>query len=73
MEDRELRSVQLKRSESFGFGISVFGGSGLGLPPVIYDVADNSPAASSGQLLLQKPPARVAPGPTFLAFSMMLV
>ncbi|KAL3182278.1 hypothetical protein MRX96_007474 [Rhipicephalus microplus] len=33
MDDRELRSVQLKRSESFGFGISVFGGSGLGLPP----------------------------------------
>ncbi|XP_050052665.1 uncharacterized protein [Dermacentor andersoni] len=50
MDDRELRSVQLKRSESFGFGISVFGGSGLGLPPVIYDVADNSPAAFSGQL-----------------------
>ncbi|XP_064458502.1 PH and SEC7 domain-containing protein-like isoform X2 [Ornithodoros turicata] len=46
----ELRSVKLKRSDSFGFGFSVFGGSAQGLPPVIYDVTDNSPAAFSGQL-----------------------
>lgn len=46
----EEKCVQLKRSESFGFGFSILGGSGSELPPIIYDIVENSPAAVSGEV-----------------------
>ena len=39
--------VVLQRSESCGFGFSLLGTAGL--PPVIYDIIENSPAAESGK------------------------
>ncbi|KAG8184188.1 hypothetical protein JTE90_010223, partial [Oedothorax gibbosus] len=52
MEDdvHEVREVKLKRSDSIGLGFSVFGGKGSGLPPVVYQVVDQSPAHISGVL-----------------------
>uniref|UniRef100_T1JLL2 PDZ domain-containing protein n=1 Tax=Strigamia maritima TaxID=126957 RepID=T1JLL2_STRMM len=46
----EVKSVQLKRSDSYGFGFSILGGSGSELPPIIYDIIENSPADISGEV-----------------------
>ncbi|GAB6028193.1 hypothetical protein CHUAL_002395 [Chamberlinius hualienensis] len=46
----EVKCVQLKRSDSYGFGFSILGGCGSELPPIIYDIIENSPAAVSGEL-----------------------
>ncbi|XP_071039980.1 PH and SEC7 domain-containing protein-like [Parasteatoda tepidariorum] len=46
----EVREVKLKRSDSIGYGFSVFGGKGSGLPPTVYHITDESPAAASGIL-----------------------
>lgn len=40
--------VVLKRSENSGFGFSLLGTTGL--PHVIYDIVENSPAADSGEV-----------------------
>lgn len=42
--------VTLNRSESTGFGFSLLGTAGL--PHVIYDIVENSPAADSGKVRL---------------------
>jgi PH/SEC7 domain-containing protein len=41
-------SVVLRRSESSGLGFSLLGTAGL--PPIIYDIIENSPAAESGEV-----------------------
>ena len=46
----EVRSVVLERSASQGFGFSILGGSGSELPPIVYDIVDDSPASVSGQV-----------------------
>jgi hypothetical protein len=43
----EVRVV-LRRSESCGLGFSLLGTAGL--PPIIYDIIENSPAAESGEV-----------------------
>ncbi|CAB3377447.1 Hypothetical predicted protein [Cloeon dipterum] len=48
--DEGVRIVSLRRSDSFGLGFSILGGAGSQLPPIIYDIIENSPAAESGQL-----------------------
>jgi PH/SEC7 domain-containing protein len=40
--------VTLNRSDSTGFGFSLLGTAGL--PHVIYDIVENSPAADSGKV-----------------------
>lgn len=50
MADEEVKVVQLRRSELCGFGFSVVGGLGSDLPPVIYDIIEDSPAACSGKV-----------------------
>ncbi|XP_069680637.1 PH and SEC7 domain-containing protein isoform X3 [Periplaneta americana] len=40
--------VVLRRSESCGLGFSLLGTAGL--PPIIYDIIENSPAAESGEV-----------------------
>ncbi|XP_044727264.1 PH and SEC7 domain-containing protein isoform X2 [Chrysoperla carnea] len=40
--------VVLNRSENTGFGFSLLGTAGL--PPIIYDIVENSPAAESGEV-----------------------
>ena len=40
--------VVLNRSESSGFGFSLLGKPGL--PPIIYNILDDSPAAESGEV-----------------------
>lgn len=40
--------VSLNRSDSTGFGFSLLGSAGL--PHVIYDIVENSPAADSGKV-----------------------
>ncbi|XP_021914182.1 uncharacterized protein LOC110827109 isoform X3 [Zootermopsis nevadensis] len=40
--------VVLRRSESCGLGFSLLGTAGL--PPIIYDIVENSPAAESGEV-----------------------
>ncbi|XP_076326850.1 uncharacterized protein LOC143233882 isoform X2 [Tachypleus tridentatus] len=47
-EGIEVKDVQLQRSDLHGYGFSVLGGTGLGLPPVIYEVVEDSPAALCG-------------------------
>lgn len=42
--------VTLNRSDSTGFGISLLRTAGL--PHVIYDIVENSPAADSGKVSL---------------------
>ena len=39
-----MKEIQLQRSDSFGFGFSIIGGSGSELPPVICDIVEDSPA-----------------------------
>lgn len=41
-------SVVLSRSDSSGFGFSLLGKPGL--PPIIYNILDDSPAAESGEV-----------------------
>lgn len=48
--DEGVRIVSLRRSESFGLGFSILGGAGSELPPIIYDIIEDSPAAESGQV-----------------------
>ncbi|XP_059468514.1 PH and SEC7 domain-containing protein isoform X2 [Neocloeon triangulifer] len=48
--DEGVRIVSLRRSDSFGLGFSILGGAGSELPPIIYDIIEDSPAAESGQL-----------------------
>jgi len=43
--------VVLRRSESCGLGFSLLGTAGL--PPIIYDIIENSPAAESGEVTLE--------------------
>ncbi|CAM1332038.1 efa-6 (predicted) [Pycnogonum litorale] len=50
MADEEVKYVQLIRNEAVGFGFSVVGGAGCDLPPVIYDILEDSPAAECGKL-----------------------
>ena len=50
--------VTLNRSDSTGFGFSLLGTAGL--PHVIYDIVENSPAADSGKVS-SFPPARPPP------------
>ena len=45
-----MRSVVLKKSDSHGFGFSILGGSGSELPPIVYDIVEDSPASASGQV-----------------------
>lgn len=40
--------VVLRRSENSGFGFSLLGQPGL--PPIIYDIVEDSPAAESGEV-----------------------
>ena len=40
----EVKEIILQRSERFGFGFSIIGGSGSELPPVVCDIVENSPA-----------------------------
>lgn len=40
--------VVLRRSETCGLGFSLLGTAGL--PPIIYDIIENSPAAESGEV-----------------------
>jgi PH/SEC7 domain-containing protein len=40
--------VVLRRSEICGLGFSLLGTAGL--PPIIYDIIENSPAAESGEV-----------------------
>ncbi|KAF7265442.1 hypothetical protein GWI33_021101 [Rhynchophorus ferrugineus] len=40
--------VVLNRNENSGFGFSLLGKPGL--PPIIYNILDDSPAAESGEL-----------------------
>lgn len=40
--------VVLNRSENTGFGFSLLGEPGL--PPIIYNILDDSPAAESGEV-----------------------
>lgn len=40
--------VVLNRSENSGFGFSLLGEPGL--PPIIYNILDDSPAAESGEV-----------------------
>lgn len=42
------RLVVLNRSDNLGFGFSLLGEAGL--PHIIYDIEDNSPAARSGEV-----------------------
>ena len=42
--------VQLTRKSDVGFGFSVLGGAETELPPVIYDIVQNSPAGLCGQV-----------------------
>ncbi|XP_067010957.2 PH and SEC7 domain-containing protein isoform X4 [Anabrus simplex] len=44
----EERLVVLRRSDSCGLGFSILGTTGL--PPIIYDIVENSPAAESGEV-----------------------
>jgi hypothetical protein len=48
--DEGVRIVSLRRSESFGLGFSILGGAGSELPPIIYDIIEDSPAAESGEV-----------------------
>lgn len=47
----------LNRSENYGFGFSLLGKPGL--PPIIYNILEDSPAAESGEVshdvLMRKP------------------
>lgn len=43
--------VVLRRSEHSGFGFSLLGQPGL--PPIIYDIVEDSPAAESGKVRLK--------------------
>jgi len=43
--------VVLRRSESCGLGFSLLGTAGL--PPIIYDIIENSPAAESGEVTFE--------------------
>lgn len=40
--------VVLNRNENTGFGFSLLGTAGL--PPIIYEIVENSPAAESGEV-----------------------
>lgn len=40
--------VVLNRSENYGFGFSLLGKPGL--PPIIYNILEDSPAAESGEV-----------------------
>lgn len=42
--------VVLSRRDPCGFGFSLLGTPGL--PPIIYDIVENSPAAESGKVIL---------------------
>lgn len=44
----EERLVVLNRSDSSGFGFSLLGKPGL--PPIIFNILEESPAAESGQV-----------------------
>ena len=44
----ELSVVLRRTSENSGLGFSLLGTAGL--PPIIYDIVENSPAAESGEV-----------------------
>lgn len=44
----ELSVVLRRTNESVGLGFSLLGTAGL--PPIIYDIVENSPAAESGEV-----------------------
>lgn len=48
----ELLVVLRRRDPSCGLGFSLLGTPGL--PPVIYDIVENSPAAESGKVCIIK-------------------
>lgn len=52
MSEDGVKCVELTRSESHGFGFSILGGSGSELPPIVYDIVENSPASVCGQVRL---------------------
>lgn len=60
----------MNRSDTTGFGFSLLGTAGL--PHVIFDIVENSPAAESGKVNTYAggidPPTRVLPDPTFLQY-----
>lgn len=45
------RLVVLNRSDNLGFGFSLLGEAGL--PHIIYAIEENSPAARSGEVMIQ--------------------
>ena len=42
--EKNVKHLELIRSEKYGFGFSIIGGVGSELPPVICDIVENSPA-----------------------------
>lgn len=42
--EKNVKELELIRSEKYGFGFSIIGGVGSELPPVICDIVENSPA-----------------------------
>lgn len=48
--DEGMKVVSLRRSDSCGLGFSILGGAGSELPPIIYDIIENSPASESGEV-----------------------
>ena len=40
-----FKDVNLKRSIEFGYGFSVLGGANSSIPPIVYDIIDESPAS----------------------------
>ncbi|KAG8229281.1 hypothetical protein J437_LFUL018325 [Ladona fulva] len=48
----EVKEVELRRSDSCGLGFSILGGAGSELPPIIYDIIENSPAAECGEIFV---------------------
>ncbi|EEB13074.1 hypothetical protein Phum_PHUM221280 [Pediculus humanus corporis] len=51
----ELSVVLRRTSENSGLGFSLLGTAGL--PPIIYDIVENSPAAESGEVLRKEKPS----------------
>ncbi|XP_049804168.1 PH and SEC7 domain-containing protein-like [Schistocerca nitens] len=52
--------VVLRRSDSCGLGFSLLGTAGL--PPIIYDIIENSPAAESGEVSISRRISAGVPG-----------
>ena len=48
--EENVREINLIRSDILGFGFSIIGGAGSDLPPVIFDIVENSPADICGEV-----------------------